>query len=312
MARIRWNLWRFNVRKLWTDLDSVTVDRPIFLLGTQGAGLTLLSRMLQRNRQVVNVWGDAGHWAGPDELHVVMASRLPDSLRLRGHSALERRGLSESWTYATDELLPVFRKTREDTDGAAADLVLSIIRELILLHVGPDRNVRFLDKSQSYTLKVGFLERVLAGYEPHYLLVLRNPYAMCRRAALKPLKDLDQAYLQRVRLASEHWANSYRCALEDGAHLDRFMILRFEDLLSEPERRLPDVCDFLDLGYESGMLPEPDDHRPLGSTPDSKWYPLRPDVNRKYLETLSADEIEVVDERCGDLAEHFGYTPEGP
>lgn len=312
VARIRWNLWRFNARKLWTDLDSITVDRPIFLLGTQGAGLTLLSRMLQRNRQVVNVWGDAGHWAGPDELHVVMASRLPDSLRLRGHPALKRRGLSDSWIYATDDLLPVFRKTREDADDAAADLVLSIIRELILLHAGPDRHVRFLDKSQSYTLKVGFLEEVLAGYEPHYLLVLRSPYAMCRRAALKPLKGLDRAHLQLVRLATEHWANSYRGALKDGTHLDRFKILRFEDLLAEPERRLRNVCDFLDLAYESEMLPGPDDHRPLGSTPDLKWYPLRPDVNQKYLQSLSAEEIEIIDERCGSLADRFDYTPGGP
>lgn len=314
IAHFRWNLWRFNVRKLWTDLSSIEVDRPIFLLGTQGAGLTLLSRMLQRNPQVVNVWGDARHWAGSDELHVVLAPRLPDSLRLRGHPELRARRLGESWTYATDEMLPYFRKTGTDASEALRSRFLDVIRELLLLHAGRGRGFRFLDKSQSYTVKVAFLERLLRGTHPHYVLVTRNPYAMCRRATLKGggRAEARHGKLELVRLAAQHWNNSYQYALEDGRDLGRMQVLRFEDLLKNPGARVRAICDFLDLRYYAGMLPAPEQSRPLGSSRDHKWYPLRSDVNHRYLETLDLAEIELIRERCGDLAERFGYTPEGP
>lgn len=312
MVRWRWNLWRFNLRKLWTDVDKIEVDRPIFLLGTQGAGLTLLSRMLQRNPRVVNVWGGSRHWAGPDEMQVVVAPRLPDSLQLRGHPVLEDRGLGESWLYATDKLLPHFRKTPGDATPEQRELLLDTIRELLLLHVGKGDGLRFLDKSQSYTLKVAFLEHLLRGTDPHYVLVTRNPYATCFRAALKSLADHKAGHLERIQLAAEHWENSYRYALRDGSALTRLTLLRFEDLLADPEPRLRAVCQFLRLPFHRRMLPRADQGRPLGSSIDNKWYPLRREVNDTYLSELNTQEIELIRRRCGDLADRFGYTPGGP
>lgn len=311
-AHLRGNLWRFNLRTIWRDVDAIEVDRPIFLLGTQGGGLTLLSRMLQRNPSVVNVWGDSRHWAGSDELQAVMASRLPESLRLRHHPELEARGLDDSWTYATDEMLPHFRRTRENANEPDARSLLRAIRELLLLHTGGGPGYRFLDKSQSFTVKVGFIDALLADSRPRFVLVLRNPYAMCRRAACKVLDDAGTSHRKRVRRAAEHWENSYRCALEDGSRIDRMMVLRFEDLLEDPADRLERLCGFLDLDYRAQMLPSPGQTRPLGSSRDGKWYPLRRRANEPYLDALSVSEVEIVEARCGTLAERFEYTPDGP
>ena len=44
-------------RRLTTSLDEIEIDRPIFVLGVQGGGLTLLTRMTRRNEDVLTIGG---------------------------------------------------------------------------------------------------------------------------------------------------------------------------------------------------------------------------------------------------------------
>lgn len=131
-----------------------------------------------------------------------------------------------------------------------------------------------------------------------------------------PLSRLDLPPEGRLRLATQHWANSFQCALDDACEVSHFMIVRFEDLLREPERWLRAICSFAQLDYDPSMLPAADHRIPLGSTGsaggDHKWYPLRPDVNRPYLESLEAWMVEVIGTRVRELANRWKYSPEGP
>lgn len=304
--------WRLDPRSRLVNLDEVCVDRPLFLLGTQGGGLTLISRVLRRHSDVVSATGDASYWTGSAEMQNVLAKGLPDDLRLRGHPALKRRGWQDSWTYATDELIPNFRRTASDADGRLRETFLRRLRELLVVHGGARSSHRFVDKSQCYTVKVGFLRRLLEGCDPRFLLVTRNPFALCRRAVEKVLDGMDLSRSERLDLAVQHWDNSMRCALADGEELGGFTVVRFEDFLAEPEQTLAVIDEVAEIGLEPELLPGPGDRMPLGTPPDNKWYPLRPEVNRKYLDELPPEVVEAVEERCGDLAERFGYTPEGP
>jgi hypothetical protein len=64
------------------------------------------------------------------------------------------------------------------------------------------------------------------------------------------------------------------------------------------------------------MLPGPNHRFPLGSTGssrgDRKWYPLRPDANRRYLEELEPWMLDLVEPIVGPLASRWQYMPEGP
>ena len=119
-----------------------------------------------------------------------------------------------------------------------------------------------------------------------------------------------------MRLAAQHWANSMRCALEDGQEMEHFLVVRFEDVLRDPETWLRNICAFAGLTFVPQMIPRPEDRIPIGSTGssrgDHKWYPLRPQVNRPYLEALESWMIDLIDATIGDLATRWGYTPEGP
>lgn len=316
---LRRHLWRVHPRRFLRDLEAVPIDRPIFLLGVQGGGLTLIARMLRRHRDVVSVTGNASYWAGPDEMQNVMGAYLPPELtglqhKIPPHPRFPRRG----WLYATDELLPLYRKTAADATEDMARRFRRAIRIALVVHARDVHRARFVDKSQTFTVRLSLVNALLRDCDPHFVLVTRNPYAMCFRAAtrVRVLQQLDLPLEARLDLAAQHWANSFRCALEDAPEVAHFKIVRFEDVLQDPERWLRELCTFTGLDFDPAMLPAPNHRLPLGATGstrgDHKWYPLRPEVNRPYLDALTPRMVDVIENRVGELAKRWGYAPEGP
>jgi hypothetical protein len=315
----RWNLWRIHPRRFLVNLDAVPINRPIFLLGVQGGGLTLIARMLRRHPDAVSVTGDHTFWAGPDEMHRVMELYLPPDLtELYTEIPEETNFRNRAWLYATDMLLPSYRKTADDATPEMRRRFQRAIRLAIAIHSKDPQRSRFIDKSQSFTVRLSLINSLLGEHQPHFILVTRNPYAMCYRAAdvVTPLSQLELTLEERLQLAAQHWANSFQCALDDADEVDHFMSLRFEDLLQGPEKSLRTICSFAQLEYHPFMLPAPEHRFPLGSTGstrgDHKWYPLHPGVNRLYLKHLEPWMMEIIDSRVGDLARRWSYSPEGP
>ena len=121
-----------------------------------------------------------------------------------------------------------------------------------------------------------------------------------------PSYRLEVAYETQLRLMAEHWASSFGLALEDGADLPNFHVLKFEDFIEQPETMLREICDFVDISTSSDMLPQPESRLPLGSWPgEEKWFGFRPD---QWRDKLSDRDVAIVDESCRSLAERFGYA----
>ena len=159
-----------------------------------------------------------------------------------------------------------------------------------------------------------FIQALLGDADPYFVLITRNPYAACYRAALGKAIDM-QRYAatmsldERVAYCAQHWANAIGCALEDGPHVNRFKVMRFEDFLQNPEPSLRDLCAFLDLSFDEDMLPQPHHVIPLGSRFRDRWYPLKPDVNEPYLKKISPRHVDIIARRCEPLAQQLGYAP---
>jgi hypothetical protein len=293
------------------------VHGPIFLLGVQGGGLTLVSRMLRRHPAVVTLSGGRDYWVGADEIQSSMAMRLPASLALGGR--LLHRGQwhprmtpPHSWAYACDELLPRYRRTEADYDEHAAATLCQVISECVRRHGRGTGPYRFLDKSQTYTVKVGYLNALLRGTDPRFVLVTRDPYAACVRAASGKAGDMRRysgriSLAERIAICAEHWANSMSLALEDGRGLPNFTTVRFEDILQDPSTSLRRICDFVGLSYEEEMIPQPGHRIPFGSKYSDRWYPLKPAINDAYLGMAAPEHLDRIAERCGPLAERLGY-----
>jgi len=305
--------------RFFSNFADVEIDRPIFLLGTKGGGLTLVSRILRRNPSVVSVSGNYKYWSGADEMHIVLGPVLPSTLTGVKHQTEADKVFATpegwrdlGWLYATDQLLPNYRNTAGDATSEIETRFKKILRWIIKRHSLESNSARFTDKSQIYTVKVSFVAALLAGCSPHFILITRNPYALCYRSvsktrALGRLKGHFD-FNQRLEFAAQHWANSMECALEDGVKQSFFKVLRFEDVLGNPTREIKAICDFGGLDFNPDMLPQPEHQVPFGSLRRDRWYPLRPEVNEKYLQEMTSKHVEIVARYCESLANELGYV----
>ena len=312
------NNWMVDPRCLVAHVRPVTIDRPIFLVGNQGDGLTLISRMLRRHPEVVSLSGNHRYWVGADEIHRAFLGRLPPSL-VNGNRRLGRAPHHEvltpprSWSYGADDLIGRYRRTAADYDERAARKLRSVLRESLYRH-GRPQGGRFTDKSQTFAVKMSFIDALLRDTNPHFVLITRDPYATCYRNAkggsgdmrrYAETMDLDE----RFEICLQHWRNTLRCVEEDKDRVCAFTRMRFEDLFVDPRGFLDRLCNFLGLTFDDRMVPAPGDRVPFGNRFTSRWYPLRPDVNDRYLAELPAHFEKEIVERIGDLAATLGYLP---
>ncbi len=313
----RRNNWLYDVGRMFRDLSGEKIRRPIFFLGNQGGGLTLISRMIRRHPVAVSVTGDHNYWSGADEMQRVMVHRLPKELRLSGRILNSDPPHSHftpprSWSYASDDLVEDYRLTEEDASEEDAGQFRSLIRESLARHGQGGVVNRFVDKSQVFTLKIRYVDALLKDSQPHFVLITRNPYAACYRAALGKAGDMERyarfmSLDERVKVCAQHWSNAIGYALQDGVEVDHFIHFQFEQILQYPKERIEELCGFLGLDFRPDLLPSPDDTVPLGSRFRDRWYPLRPDVNEKYFDDVSEEHLDYIEERCGELAVRLGY-----
>jgi hypothetical protein len=304
--------WRRSPTRLRSSVDAIPLDRPVFVLGMQGGGTTLIARSLLRHPSVVSISGNSSYWVATDEMGVVRnrMRRLPRALWGSAHrSDLEHPsfGAEHASVFAGDELYPAYRNTADDATPADAERLQRFIREHIAVYARDPQDARFVDKTHTYTVKIPYVDRLLEGHDPLFLLVLRNPYTMCHRAVRrKPPSWRGLSDEERLRVVAEHWANSNRLALQDGPRTRRFLAVRFEDFVRDPERIVRAVCAFAGLDYDDALVPRAGQTFPFPTLPsDRKWYPL---VADEWRGRVSAPEAELVDSVCGPLAADLGYS----
>jgi hypothetical protein len=311
IRRYRQARWIVSPRRLGPRVDRVPLEEPIFVLGLQGGGTTLVSRALRRHPDVVCVSGGSDHWTGCDELGIVRSRlrRLPRSFwscKYRDDVAHPLYGTNHNSIFACDELLPFYRREPAHTTEAEARAVERLLREHLAVYGGR----RFLDKTHTLTVRVAFVDRLLAAHRPHFVLVVRDPYTSCFRAVRRkpPSFAVELPYERRLALAAEHWENATRLALEEGAALERFTVVRFEDFLADPRATTSRLAARVGLDLREEMVPQPGQALPrLALASDRKWWPFEPDA---WAAQLSDVDIEIVAGRCGALAESLGYAAE--
>lgn len=308
------NNWLFNPKAYGVSYADVPIDRPIFLLGNQGDGLTLLSRMLRRNHDVVSVTGKSTFWAGASEMQNAFEPILPvelSGIRLKAprHPRLTP---PRGWSYASNELLNLYRNTGADANDFLCRKLRHAIGLALTWNGKGVGQPRFVDKSQVYTVKMSFIDRLLEDSNPHFVYVTRNPFASIFRSASGVPGDMKRYskfmdFEERFQIALEHWYNSAVCIEEDRKKVGNFTQVSFENLLQHPEETLRKVCEFAGLKYSVDMVPREHHRLPLGSKSEEKWFPLRVNVNDRYLNSIPSKCIEAISEKCGDFIEAYGY-----
>jgi len=135
------------------------------------------------------------------------------------------------------------------------------------------------------------------------------------------LSHLDQAYAygyENLLRVAQEWREQVGLCTRTGAMLppERFLEIRYEDLVTRPEAVLRQVCAFLGEAFEPSMLGY--HHAIDGNVPKDRLY-LWPKLDRppdagnaqKWRRAMSSTDIAVFEGVASDLLRHFGYPVSG-
>ncbi len=117
-----------------------------------------------------------------------------------------------------------------------------------------------IDKTPSYPLDLEILRRAEAGFEgARYIHLLRHPYGMIRSFEEARLEQVFFRYdhpFTRRELAELIWLVSQENILRflETVPEERRLLVRFEDLVRDPEPVLHSLCGFLGLDFHPAML----------------------------------------------------------
>ena len=294
--------------------SNIKIDKPIFLLGNQGDGLTLMSRVLRKSSHLVSVSGNHRYWTGADEMAIVMEPILGPSWRSSGfltkdvvtHPLFRS---PRSWTYGIDELLPHYRQTKDSIDRSDIKKLKSGIRLALAVN---GRSKRFIDKSQIFSIKLGAIQQALDASNPYFLWVTRNPYASIYRAALHMQRDdmykeASAPFEDKLHFAAQHWLNCTTALENDSMECRNIKRIRVEDFLESPETIAKEICSFLEIPWDLGLLPSADDKIPFFTRYNRRWHPLNTGINDRYLEQITRKDLSIIQSVISDLPKKYGY-----
>lgn len=329
-TKIKYFLWRgihlyykllpkITLRRLYVPLTKVPINKPIFFLGVQGGGLTIIARSIKRHNNVVSMRGNNTFWTGQDELD--SQKEVPKELSIlfpeNGKTIVKTELFGKErlwWTYATNDLYNTYYANEKIFSKELDKKTKKLIKSFIRGYAHNISSARYCEKSQLFTIKVRLLKKIFP--DAKFILVYRNPYAICHRIASKNYSSFtsgnikNMSFEDRLKIAAQHWKNNYQTALKDfkNAGIDYYDV-KIEDYLNNPKTYLDEILHFCQLKPQNDLLPKPNHKLPFGSLDTEKWYPLQKDINSKYLKKITQKEKKIIQKEIGiRLLKKIGYN----
>ncbi|MEX2459122.1 MAG: sulfotransferase [Actinomycetota bacterium] len=271
------------------------MDAPFFVINSGRAGSTLLQMMLSAHPRLI---------VAPETHWIV---RLADRHRASGPpwTGLVRDLSAEPSYRDLWRLEPrqTLRRLAERRPGTVAGAIDEVFRQYADLAGKP----RWGDKSPSYAQHVARLAELWpdAGFV-HLVRDGRDVASSLLRVPWGPTT---------IPGGALHWRRSVERAREAGERLGpgRFIEVRYERLVAEPEAELRSVCSFLGEDFDPGMLEfhthAPEDLVP-GANPRDPLRPVDPRA-RNWRHERTPREIARFEAVAGATLERFGYERAG-
>jgi hypothetical protein len=231
------------------------VSPPIFVVGCPRSGTTLLRLMLDAHPQL----------AIPPESHFI-----PQVARVR--SRYEREDGFDAELMARQ----VFAGIRFQDWHLPEDAVLASIRErrprdlagaiecFFVAYAGAHGKPRWGDKTPGYSIEMPLLSELFPGAAFVHLIRDGRNVALSLMEVPRPPRSFAEA--------AQVWGFRVAKGRRDGETLGpaRYLELRYESLVDDPETALKAICAIADLDYTPAML---DYHRedPAASVPERNW-----------------------------------------
>ncbi len=192
-------------------------------------------------------------------------------------------------------------------DGARtlANLILQVYKNEALK---AGKSKVFIKENHLYR----YLPFILANFAPTKIIYLvRDPRDMA--LSWKNSAVLRGGVMRAAKIWKTDQVESLKVFqwLNESNHI---YLLKYEDLLAQPEDELQKMCSFLNIPFETDMLRFQDDRLTRQNADRTElWQNLQKPLLKanfnKYKQQLSFDEIAYVENLCKDEMEKLGYMP---
>jgi hypothetical protein len=265
---------------------------PVIVLGVSRSGTTLLKEMLDRHSEV----------AIPSESYFV--SQLWDRHGARPDSEaivadLGRIARVREWGVTPDDV-----RRRLSSDPSFAEVIDAVYRA----YADARGKARFGDKTPLYMQRLDLLERAFPGAQ--YVHIVRDGRdAGLSFVVMRRRPRFSWARPRRLGDFACQWRLEVETARRFGATVGRgrYLELRYEDLVADPEEGLREVCGFLGLDFEPAML---EYHRAVdvSGLPDHPRLAQPPTSGgRDWRAEMEPRDAELFEAIAGDLLAELGY-----
>lgn len=216
-------------------------ERPFFIVGYPRSGTTLLRFMLTSHRRL---------WI-PDETGFIPFLRVPPDRPL---SPVEVQRATNRIADLHHGWADVIRQTTDVGAGPAGPRVGDLLDALYRRRMRGSGAVRWGDKTPLYVL---YMDRIADIFpDAQFVHLIRDGRDVAVSAAAKwggrwPQRlYLDQHYVLHRWVAAVDRGRRFGATFGQGRYLE----LRYEDLVHEPEPSIRGVCDFLGEAFDPAML----------------------------------------------------------
>jgi len=264
---------------------------PLLILGVRRSGTTLLRLILDRSTGI----------AIPDESHFIpqLARRHPGPVdRETFLEDLRRVRTLARWGITVADVAPLV-EPGSDTGAAIA----AVFRAYAAKAGKP----RWGDKTPAYMRYLPLLDRLFP--DALYVHLIRDG----RDCALSFLGMPDDAptrtwaHPQDAAGFARQWVTEIRAARNLGNHVgqQRYLEIRYEDLVANSEQVVRSVCDFASLPFDPSMLEQGDVE--LAAKPHHRRLLEAPSKRRDWSVEMSAADAESFELVAGPLLAELGY-----
>jgi hypothetical protein len=276
-----------------------SIERPIFIIGMQRSGTTMLRYMLCAHSRI---------YIPPE------SNFFP---RFYQHKVNEP--ISQQQAVQAVEVIKTYRPFFKDWQGKKldpenfvaqlADLSIpTILSTLYRQYAAQYGAARWGDKTPIY---ISSMDKIAEFFPTaQFIHIIRDG----RDVALSMRKAYQHArfFYMDIYYSARSWKRRLRKAFASGKRLreDRYYEIRYEDLVEQPEKSLRALCAFIGESYEPAMA-EPHKeavkhHHSKGIHEKTRQQPTTGSVG-KWQKLMSIPDQKIFQRAAGDLLEELGY-----
>ena len=293
-------------------------QKPIFILGMHKSGTSLLRSLFDGHPQLYTI---------PIESHYFQNMKywVDNEYRFQRPEKLSKEEIIHSFCewihicntsedqfgdsiakglFDEEKFRDYFSSIRkEDDDKKRIEIYFEAIYYSVMGKKLSDK-IRIVEKSVEHAEFAEELSRLFP--EAKFIHIIRNPYANI--VSLRKYKSIDFGFPIMRRIVRTFY-NNYYYLYRNQRTIKNYYVLKYENLVSTPQKQIQQLCDFLDIKFEKILLIPSYQGKPWegNSTTGKQFYGIDASNLERWKKEITPLEVEYINHLFLFVLRDYGY-----